>query len=167
MRAVEHALEWVIFNSRWLLAPFFLGLIVAIGVLMVKFFRDLFDLVSGAIDVEKNEAIIAILTLVDFALVAALLVMIVLSGYESFVSRIDYGHADDRPAWMGKVGFSDLKLKLIAAIVAISAIELLKSFLEPGPLDDRKLAWQLGIHVTFAVSGVLFALTDWLSENKK
>ncbi len=167
MRAVEHTVEWVIFNSRWLLAPFFLGLIAAVGVLMVKFFFDLAELVAGAIEVDKNEAIIAILTLVDFALVAALLVMIILSGYESFVSRIDYSSDSDRPAWMGKVGFADLKLKLLAAIVAISAIELLKSFLESGPPDDRKLAWQVGIHLTFAVSGVLFAITDWLSENKK
>jgi uncharacterized protein (TIGR00645 family) len=167
MKSVELALEWLIFNSRWLLAPFFLGLVVAVCVLMAQFFDSLAALVLGVFVMPKNESIIAILTLVDFALVAALLVMIILSGYESFVSRIDFGDQKDRPAWMGKVGFADLKLKLLAAIVAISAIELLKTFLEPGPVDDNRLAWKVGIHLTFAVSGVLFALSDWLSENKK
>jgi uncharacterized protein (TIGR00645 family) len=164
MRTIEHIIETIIFNSRWLLAPFFLGLIVAI---LVKFFKQLGDLVADALTDTSAEQIIAILTLVDTALIAALLIMIILSGYESFVSRIDVGEASDRPVWMGKVGFGDLKLKLIGAIVAISAVELLKLFLQPGGVAEEEVLWRVGLHLTFAVSGVLFAVTDWIAERKK
>jgi uncharacterized protein (TIGR00645 family) len=167
MRALEHFIEAVIFNSRWLLAPFFLGLIVAILVLLVKFFKQLADLVSDALTDSSAEQIITILTLVDTALIAALLIMIILSGYESFVSRIEYGDEEERPSWMGKVGFGGLKLKLISALVAISAVELLKLFLQPGGVTTEEVLWRVGIHLTFAVSGVLFAVTDYIAGIRK
>lgn len=167
MRALENAVEYLIFASRWLLAPFFVGLILAIGVLLFKFLKELWLLVVTAGVTDKNDAVISILTLVDLALIASLLIMIILSGYESFVSRIGFADSEDRPKWMGKVGFGDLKLKLIGAIVAISAIELLKSFLDAGALDNQRLGWQVGIHVTFVVSGVLFAVTDYIADLKK
>lgn len=167
MRAIEHFIESVIFNSRWLLAPFFLGLIVAILVLLVKFFKQLGALVADALTDSSAEQIISILTLVDTALIAALLVMIILSGYESFVSRIDIGPEDERPSWMGKVGFGGLKLKLISALVAISAVELLKLFLQPGGVTIEDVWWRVGIHLTFAVSGMLFAITDYIAATKR
>lgn len=166
MRWLEHGVEWVIFASRWLLAPFFLGLVLAIGVLLFKFLKELAALLLSAAASDKNEVVIAILTLVDLALIASLLIMIILSGYESFVSRLGFADSEDRPKWMGKVGFGDLKLKLIGAIVAISAIELLKAFLHPGAPDPARLGWQIGIHVTFVVSGVLFAVTDYIAARK-
>lgn len=166
MRWLEHGVEWVIFASRWLLAPFFLGLVLAIGVLLFKFLKELAALLLSAAASDKNEVVIAILTLVDLALIASLLIMIILSGYESFVSRLGFADSEDRPKWMGKVGFGDLKLKLIGAIVAISAIELLKAFLHPGAPDAARLGWQIGIHVTFVVSGVLFAVTDYIAARK-
>ncbi len=166
MKRLEHALESVIFSSRWLLAPFFVGLIVAIGVLVVKFFKQLALLVPMVVDGSESEIIVSILSLVDAALIASLLLIITLSGYENFVSKINVGDHEDRPAWMGKVGFSDLKIKLIGAIVAISAVELLKAFINVQQLTTEQLAWKVGIHLTFVVSGVLFALTDRIAERK-
>ncbi len=155
------------FASRWLLAPFFAGLIVAIVVLLLKFIRELIELVEGVWSASDYDAIISILTLVDNALIASLLLIIVFSGYENFVSKIGVGSHEDRPAWMGKVGFADLKLKLIGAIVAISAVELLKAFLSASEFTSSQLGWKVGIHLTFVVSGVLFAVTDRIAEGRK
>jgi uncharacterized protein (TIGR00645 family) len=126
MPGLERAIETLIFTSRWVLAPFFLGLLVAMVVLLFKFLKELLDLVLNILTTSDYDVVISILTLVDTALIAVLLLIIVFSGYESFVSRINTNDHEDRPAWMGRVGFADLKLKLIGAIVAISAVELLK-----------------------------------------
>ena len=166
MNRFEHRLESIIFSSRWLLAPFFVGLIVSIVVLLVKFFKALVALVPMVISGTDSEIIVAILSLVDAALIASLLLIITFSGYENFVSKINVGEHEDRPAWMGKVGFSDLKLKLIGAIVAISAVELLKAFINVEMLTNTQLAWKVGIHLTFVFSGVMFALTDRITERK-
>ena len=167
MPALERVIETVIFASRWILAPFFLGLLVAMLVLLVKFLKELTDLVLNVWTTSDYEAVISILTLVDTALIAVLLLIIVFSGYESFVSRINTHDHEDRPAWMGKVGFADLKLKLIGAIVAISAVELLKAFLVSQSYTNTQLAWKVGIHFTFVLSGVFFAITDYISESSK
>lgn len=166
MRAAESTLESLIFRSRWLLAPFFVGLIAAIVVLLVKFAKDLFLLFAGLGSAGESEVIVGILTLVDTALIASLLLIIIFSGYENFVSKIGIGEHEDRPDWMGKIGFSDLKLKLIGAIVAISAVELLKAFIAVQSLTNEQLAWKVGIHLTFVVSGVLFALTDRIAGGR-
>jgi uncharacterized protein (TIGR00645 family) len=166
MKRIEHLMELLIFRSRWLLAPFFLGLIVAITALLVKFGKELWGLVTGLFGDPGQNAILSILTLVDTALIASLLLIITLSGYENFVSKLSIGEHEDRPAWMGKVGFSDLKIKLMGAIVAISAVELLKGFIDIDEFTTGQLAWKVGIHLTFVVSGVLFAVTDWINEGK-
>lgn len=167
MRSFEKKLEAGIFASRWLLAPFFIGLIVAILVLLVKFMKELGSLVMGVWSAGEYEAVISILTLVDTALIASLLLIIIFSGYENFVSKISVSGHEDRPAWMGRVGFADLKLKLIGAIVAISAVELLKAFLVSDQYTNEQLGWKVGIHFTFVLSGVFFAVTDWISESRK
>ena len=169
MNKVEATLEHWVFRSRWLLAPFFVGLLVAIVVLLVKFLKQLWALVVGMFTLSSDQMIIDILTLVDAALIAALLLIIGFSGYENFVSKIGTGEHEDRPAWMGQVGFADLKLKLMGAIVAISAVELLQAFINIDPEQDwwwQILSWKVGIHVTFVVSGVLFAVTDRITESK-
>ena len=149
-----------------MLALFFVGLLLAIVVLLVKFTKVLSLLVIGALSDSTDEIIISILTLVDTALIASLLLIIAFSGYENFVSKLSIGEHEDRPAWMGKVGFSDLKIKLIGAIVAISAVELLKAFINSAQLDNAQLAWKVGIHLAFVVSGVLFAVSDRVTEGK-
>jgi uncharacterized protein (TIGR00645 family) len=167
MKAFELFIESILFRSRWLLAPFFFGLIIATIALLFKFFKELYLLISKLFVLESSEVIISILTLVDTTLIASLLFIIILSGYESFVSKIEFNNHEDRPDWMGKVGFSELKLKLIGAIVAISAIELLKSFIGGESESTEIIGWKIAIHMTFVISGVLFALTDFISAKKK
>ncbi|BFM05287.1 TIGR00645 family protein [Halioxenophilus aromaticivorans] len=166
MKALELFLESVIFRSRWLLAPFFLGLIAATVALMLKFFKELAHLLMDLFAMTGPDVIVSILSLVDTTLIAVLLFIIILSGYESFVSKIDFQGHEDRPAWMGKVGFSELKLKLIGAIVAISGVELLKVFIQMDRYDWVDIGWKIGIHMTFVISGVLFALTDFINSRK-
>ncbi|RMG35279.1 MAG: TIGR00645 family protein [Gammaproteobacteria bacterium] len=167
MKNLENLLESLFFSSRWLLAPFFFGLVVAILALLFKFAKGLYLLVQGVLFGGEAQPIIAILSLVDTALLASLLLIIAFSGYENFVSKFAPEDHEDRPGWMGKVGFSDLKLKLIGAIVAISAVELLKAFIESSHLGTQELAWKVGIHLTFVTSGVLFALTDYIAAKGK
>ena len=166
-RKIEDTVERWVFASRWLLAPFFIGLLLAIAALLVKFVQTFWVLILGIFEFDSDTMIIQILSLVDGALIGALLLIIGFAGYENFVSKIGSGTQEDRPAWMGKVGFSDLKLKLIGALVAISAVELLKQFINVDvDTPSRVLSWKVGIHMTFVLSGVLFAITDRISEYK-
>ena len=121
MKAIEHLLEVLIFNSRWLLAPFYLGLVVGIGMLLVKFGQELIHAVPNIFVASESEVVLAVLALVDLSLVANLLLIVIFSGYENFVSKINTKGHEDRPEWMGQVDFSSLKIKVIASIVAISA----------------------------------------------
>jgi uncharacterized protein (TIGR00645 family) len=167
MSKIESTLEHWVFRSRWLLAPFFIGLLLAILALLLKFVKALWVLAHDMFTVSADQLIVSILSLVDAALIASLLLIIGFSGYENFVSKIGVGEHEDRPAWMGKVGFADLKIKLMGAIVAISAVELLKAFINVDESSPwQPLAWKVGIHVTFVISGVLFAITDKIVETK-
>jgi uncharacterized protein (TIGR00645 family) len=167
MKRLERPLERLMFGSRWLLAPFYIGLVLAIGLLLVKFAREFVHVVPLVILEGEGEAIVAILSLVDIALVANLLLIIIFAGYENFVSKIHTEAHEDRPEWMGHVDFSDLKIKLIGSIVAISGIELLKAFMRVAELGNAELAWRVGIHLTLVVSGVMFALMDRIGLAKK
>jgi uncharacterized protein (TIGR00645 family) len=177
MKFIETLLENVIFNSRWLLAPFYIGLVIGIGMLLVKFGQELIHVLPNIITASESEVVLAVLALVDLSLVANLLLIVIFSGYENFVSKINTKGHEDRPEWMGEVDFSSLKVKVIASIVAISAIELLKGFVNLGVFlnsagdvpaiwseADQALAWKVGIHVVLIISGVLFAYMDSLSE---
>lgn len=161
MKQIENSLELLMFRSRWLLAPFYVGLVVSILLILIKFIQEFFHVVGHIFTLSEGELILAVLTLVDMALVGNLLLMVIFSGYENFVSKIHTGDDhEDRPEWMGKVDFSGLKLKLIASIVAISGIELLKAFINVASYENTHLAWKVGIHLALVVSGVMFALTD-------
>lgn len=166
MEKLEHFLEKLLFGSRWLLAPFYLGLVGAVVVLLwyfgVEFAHLVHMLFSG-----EGSVVVGVLSLVDLVLVANLLMIIIFAGYENFVSKINTGDHEDRPDWMGHVDFSDLKMKLIGSIIAISGIELLKAFVNVGSLSHEQLAWKVGIHLTFVVSGLMFAVMDKLGEHKK
>ncbi len=169
MKKIEHFLEMIIFNSRWLLVPYYLGLVLAIALLLVKFVKEFISFAIMVFTGSGTDVIIGILTLIDVVLLSNLLLIIIFAGYENFVSKIDTGDSEDRPSWMGSVSFSDLKMKLIGSIVAISGIELLKAFVEidKGYLTNEDLAWKVGIHMAFVMTGLLFALSDWLTYNKK
>ena len=160
----ERVFERFLFASRWLMAPFYVGLVVALVALIVVFARDLVDEVSKLATLSETDLIVWVLSLVDLSLAANLLIMVIFAGYENFVSKMDIGDHPDRPSWMGKVDFSGMKLKLVASIVAISAIHLLRAFMEVETIDDRTLRWKVVLHVVFVVSGVLLALMDWISE---
>ena len=163
LKNIERYLEKTIFNSRWILAPFYLGLVFGIILLFIKFIQKLWGMFADILVASEANVIVDILVLVDISLVASLLLIIIFSGYEIFVSKIDTNDHDDRPSWMGKVDFSGLKLKVIGAIVAISAIDLLKSFMDitSGMSEDAdKLMWKVIIHMTFVLSGLLFAIMD-------
>ena len=166
---LESRFEQVLFGARWLMAPMYLGLVVALGMLLVVFVRETIYYAPQAMTMTSEDAILAILTLIDLTLAANLLLIVLFSGYETFVSKLNIGDAQERPSWMGTVGFSGLKLKLVASIVAISGIHLLKQFMEIGevnpetPFDPVQLRWLVLIHLTFVISGVLLALMDWLT----
>lgn len=164
LELIEEHMEKTIFRSRWLLAPFYLGLVFSVILMLIKFAQELWHLTIHAFTTSEADVIVGILALVDMSLVGSLLLMIIFSGYEIFISKIDVDDHKDKPDWMGKVDFSGLKLKVIGAIVAISAIDLLKSFMnipeELSEADANSLMWKVIIHMTFVLSGVLFAVMD-------
>ena len=168
---IENTIESTIFGSRWLLAPFYLGLVVSIVLLFIKFAQELWHLTGSVFVTSESDMIIGILALIDMCLVASLLLMIIFSGYEIFVSKIDVADHKDRPEWMGKLDFSGLKLKVISAIVAISAIDLLKTFMNmPDQMlegDVENVKWKVVVHMAFVISGVLFAVMDKVVADTK
>ena len=155
--AAERWLEATLFASRWLMAPFYLGLVFALVALLVVFVTELVDEVSHIMDMTPESVILMALSLIDLSLAGNLLLIVIFSGYENFVSKLDTGDRQDRPVWMGTVDFSALKLKLVSSIVAISAISLLRSFMQIGdaPIDETALRWRVIVHLTFVTSGVL------------
>jgi uncharacterized protein (TIGR00645 family) len=157
---VEAGLEAMVFASRWLLAPFYLGLAFSLVVLLIKFAGELLHIVMHAFTSTESEVILGVLALIDLTLTGSLLIIVILSGYENFVSRIDHSGHKDWPEWMGKIDFGALKLKLLSSIVAISAIQLLKQFMSIKEVSDRDLTWLIIIHVVFVTSSVLLALSD-------
>ncbi len=166
-RTLENLLERLLTASRWLLAPFFVGLALGIVILLIKFVQEFYHLAVRALVISETEAILGMLSLVDLALTGALVLIVIFSGYENFVSRIDHTTHRSWPAWMGSIDFTALKIKLLGSIVAISAIQLLKQFMAVKTASDRELMWYVVIHVVFVVSSVLLALSDRLSGEIK
>jgi uncharacterized protein (TIGR00645 family) len=159
-------LERGLFLSRWLMAPFYAGMVIALLALLAVFVTELVHELPHVLQMKADDAILLALSLIDLSLAGNLVLIVTLAGYENFVSKFDVSQ-DDRPDWLGKVDFSGLKMKLIASIVAISGIALLRAFME---LDDgheltpAHLILMAGIHLTFVVSGVLMAVMDWLTS---
>jgi uncharacterized protein (TIGR00645 family) len=166
---VEQKFEQILFLSRWLMAPMYMGLVVTLGMLMIVFVRDMWKYAQLIMTLSAEQVILVALTLIDLTLAANLLLIVLFSGYENFVSKLDIDDGGDRPDWMGTVDFSGLKMKLIASIVAISGIHLLKRFMEIGDsvadakFGETELFWFVVIHLTFVASGVMLAAMDWLS----
>jgi len=165
---LERGLELVLFVSRWLLAPLYLGMIVALGLILYVFFHELIEELRHTNALDAEAVILLSLSLIDLSLTANLILIVMFSGYENFVSKLHIVNHEDRPSWMGTVDFSGLKLKLIASIVAISGIALLRAFLPLGdrsiPVEGARMSWMVAIHLTFVASGVLLALMDWITS---
>lgn len=157
---LEKGLETAIFASRWILAPFYLGLAISILIVLIKFIGELFHLAMHAFTSTESEVILGVLALVDLTLTGSLLIIVIFSGYENFVSKIDHSAHRDWPEWMGTIDFSGLKLKLLSSIVAISAIQLLKQFMSIQNVSEREIFWLVVVHVVFVTSSVLLALSD-------
>ena len=166
-KSVEHAFETLLFASRWLMAPFYFGLVVALVALLYVFGHETLIATLKLSELKETDIIVWVLSLIDLSLMANLLLMVIFSGYENFVSKMDVAEHPDRPAWMGKIDFSGMKLKLIASIIAISAIHLLGAFMEVETMDKTNLQWMVIIHLTFVASGVLLALMDWITSRSE
>ncbi len=172
MAAVEehkarHVIERAMFASRWLLAPIFLGLIVALLLLVVKFFQELVATVPHVLDMQTSELIVEVLSLVDLSLVANLLVMMMLAGYENFISGFVQTEGVFRPRWLGHIDYGALKLKLISSIVAIASVKGLELFLNPGGMQRQDSLLHLAMLVGFALTAVLLALMDRLATGSE
>lgn len=164
VRAAERRLERFIIHSRWLMAPFYVGLIGALVLLLVKFLQTLVESIPHLFEGSEVELIMVVLSLIDLTLVGNLLLMVTFAGYETFVEKIVHAGDAERPDWMGKVDFSGLKIKLIGSIVAISAIHLLRVFANIEHVEQGHVVLLIAIHLAFVVSGVLLALMDRLSD---
>ena len=168
VRGLQIRFARLLFAARWVLAPLYAGMVLALIAIVVVFARELIGELSRLGTLNGEAAIVLALSLIDLSLSGNLLIVVMFAGYESFVSQLHIAEHEDRPDWLGTVDFADLKLKVIASIVAISAIALLRSFLllgDPSTLvDATRLRWMVVIQLTFVVSGVLLALMDWISS---
>lgn len=162
---IEKIIEWLIVRSRWLMAPFYLGLIAGLAVLFVKFFVELLHYIPLAVSGTESEVILGVLSLIDLSLTGNLVLIVIFSGYENFVSRIEGDGDRDRPNWMEKVDFGGLKQKLMTSIVAISAVQVLKAFMNIERYDSTKLGWLVGIHGLFLMSLLVVALADFIGAH--
>lgn len=155
--------RWI-FMSRWLQAPLYLGLIVAQGVYVLQFWNELIHLLSVVTitGITETEIMLIVLGLIDVVMISNLLVMVIVGGWETFVSRLDLEHHPDQPEWLSHVNAGVLKVKLATAIIGISSIHLLKTFINAPSMDEKSLLWQTIIHLTFVVSAVAIAYTEKL-----
>jgi uncharacterized protein (TIGR00645 family) len=161
---LEKSIEKLLFASRWILAPVYLGLSLGLIVLGVKFFQEVFHLFAHVFTVGESDLVLTLLALIDLVLVGSLIVMVMFSGYENFVSRIDLADGEgDKLGWLGKLDAGTLKLKVAASIVAISSIHLLRVFMNAHETPNDKLLWYVIIHLTFVVSAVLMGFLDRMS----
>lgn len=173
---LENAFEKILFGARWLAAPIYAGLIAALAVLVWVFFKEVYTDAYQIRDLSLHDAVLMSLTLIDIALVANLVLVVVLAGYEHFVSKIHIEDDEDRPSWLKSGNFSGLKLKLFASIIAISGIELLRAFMAmrahagdgaEAPPSAETLQWLVIIHVTFLFTALLSALADCIASLAK
>ena len=158
-------LQTFLFGCRWLLAPFYVCLIVSLVALLFKLGQHVVHIVTHLAESTESSVTLDILSLIDMTLVGSLIVLVVFSGYENFVSPIDPAQPKTWPDWMGDIDFAGLKLKLMSSIVAISAIQVLRDFMDLRNKSDRDLAWGVGIHLSFVISALILALSDRYSSH--
>lgn len=162
MKSIERFIESIILASRWLLVVFYLGLALALAIYAFSFAKKLVEFVSKVTVIEDNDAILKMLGLIDAALVASLVVMVIISGYENFVSRFDQGEVH----WLGKIDAGSLKVKVASTIVAISSIHLLQVFLNSVQYTSDQIMWLTIVHMAFVVSAIFLALIDKVMKGK-
>ena len=169
LKRIEGGCESLIFNSRWLMAPFYFGLVISLAALLIKFCMELWHFMLHVPDARESDIILGVLSLIDISLTGNLILIVVFSGYENFVSRIDTSAHPNWPVWMTKIDFAGLKQKLLASIVAISAIHVLEAFLNiDHAFDATRMTWLVGVHLVFVISALLLAISDrWTGEKEE
>ena len=164
MKPTVDKLEMFIFWSRWLQAPLYLGLIIAQAAYVYLFMSELWHLIHNlffsSTRISETEVMLVVLGLIDVVMIANLLIMVIIGGYETFVSRLDLEGHPDQPEWLSHVNAGVLKIKLSTAIIGISSIHLLKSFINANNLSGHTLQWQVIIHVVFLFSALAMAYVD-------
>ena len=161
---IERQAENILYASRWLLAPIYMGLSLGLLMLGIKFFQEALHTIPIIFTLNESDLVLVILSLIDMALVGGLLVMVMLSGYENFVSSIDIEDGKEKLSWLGKMDSGSLKQKVAASIVAISSIHLLKAFMNAEQIDNEKLMWYVIIHLTFVLSALGMAVVDKMNQ---
>ena len=170
---LERGFEWILYSSRWLLAPLYLGLVLVLGLFVLKFASQLFSALTVFQTETEGRLIVVVLNLVDVTLLASLVLMVILNGYRNMVSEFDDSRRTALPTWLQRMDSSELKTKLFGAIIAISGIQVLSAFMDLAEAKStstdmrERLAWLLGAHLVFVVSGLIVALTDrWSAKSK-
>lgn len=163
---IEHFLERLMYASRWILAPVFLGMSLILLVLAVKFFQELYHFVPHILEIDDGQIILKLLTFIDLTLVGSLTLIVMFSGYENFVSRLDIGSSAEKLDWLGTHDYGSLKLKVATSIVAISSIRLLKVFMEVEHTENEKMLWYVIIHMTLVVSAFIMGYLDRISKHQ-
>lgn len=160
--ASQAVMAQMIFWSRWFQAPLYLGLIVAQGVYVFLFMKELAHLVTAANTFTENQIMLIVLGLIDVVMIANLLIMVIIGGYETFVSRLNLKEHPDQPQWLSHVNATTMKIKLAMALIGISSIHLLKTFINADQMNETTIYWQVVIHLTFIVSAIAMAITDYI-----
>ncbi|KAF1053149.1 MAG: hypothetical protein GAK43_01572 [Stenotrophomonas maltophilia] len=162
---MERFIENSLYAARWLLAPVYIGLSLALLALTIKFFQEILHILPDIFSIAEADLVLVLLSLIDMALVGGLLVMVMFSGYENFVSQLDISEGQEKLSWLGKMDSSSLKNKVAASIVAISSIHLLRIFMELKTIPDNKLMWYVIIHLTFVLSAFAMGYLDRLTRH--
>jgi uncharacterized protein (TIGR00645 family) len=164
---MEKVFERLMYASRWIMAPIYLGLSLILFALGVKFFQEIFHLLPNIFKIGEVDLVLLTLSLIDITLVGGLIVMVMFSGYENFVSQLDVGEDNDKLSWLGKMDAGSLKNKVAACIVAISSIHLLKVFMNAENISNDKIMWYLLIHITFVLSAFAMGYLDKITRTGK
>lgn len=162
---IERAIERIMYASRWILAPVYLGMSVALLAISVKFFQEIIHFVPHILEMDEANLTLKLLTLIDLTLVGSLVIIVMFSGYENFVSQMDIGLSTEKLGWLGTHDYGSLKIKLASSIVAISSIHLLKVFMNIQGTDNDKILWYVVVHLTLVISALLMGFLDKISKH--
>lgn len=162
--SIETAVEKTMYRARWILAPIYLGLSVALLALLLKFFEECYHLLAHIFELTEAEMVLKVLSMIDMAMVGGLIVMVMMSGYENFVSKLDVGDDEEKLSWLGKMDSGSLKAKIAASIVAISSIHLLQIFMNTQNTSDEKIFWYIMLHLTFVGSAFAMGILDHITK---
>lgn len=167
MKRIEKRLEQLMYYSRWLLAPIYLGLSLGLLMLVITFFKEVIHVFPHILSLPESDLVLVVLSLIDLSLVGGLIVMVMISGYENFVSQLDIAEGIEKLSWLGKMDSSSLKMKVAASIVAISSIHLLRIFMAAQKTPNDKIMWYIIIHMTFVASAFVMGMLDKLTSKKQ